>query len=279
MYRVLCVMVLTFCVVALAGLQTAIATLAQVDSSAFTYKYEMDVAPTTQDIAPGTGVDWDWYTNHGSGIALYGPESFTANGGFVNGDGTVTTAGGNWQFQLESDQGNAAEAWHNISAASGYTIEVRMQTAQASGALESIGIMTGVENVGQAASLLVGDNKVIWGLHDYTTGAQALDSNANNDVMHTFRIAQLPGQSTFEVWRDGVQIGTDLGGAPGLSALTLPFALLGASTGEDRGANVIDYVRITSGAYAPVASPEPGMVTLLVTGLIGLLAYAWRKRK
>lgn len=27
------------------------------------------------------------------------------------------------------------------------------------------------------------------------------------------------------------------------------------------------------------AVPEPGVITLLVTGLIGLLAYAWRKRR
>jgi len=35
---------------------------------------------------------------------------------------------------------------------------------------------------------------------------------------------------------------------------------------------VIDNVRITS-------SPEPATLTLLVTGLIGLLAYAWRRRR
>ena len=27
------------------------------------------------------------------------------------------------------------------------------------------------------------------------------------------------------------------------------------------------------------AIPEPGTLTLLATGLIGLLAYAWRKRR
>ncbi len=32
-----------------------------------------------------------------------------------------------------------------------------------------------------------------------------------------------------------------------------------------------------SGTYTPI--PEPGTLALLVTGLLGLLCYAWRKRK
>ena len=44
---------------------------------------------------------------------------------------------------------------------------------------------------------------------------------------------------------------------------------LAAGNGEANWA----YVKLN----API--PEPGTLTLLVTGLIGLLCYAWRKRK
>lgn len=37
------------------------------------------------------------------------------------------------------------------------------------------------------------------------------------------------------------------------------------------------YLRIASGAFVP--TPEPSTITLLTSGLMGLLAYAWRKRR
>jgi hypothetical protein len=39
---------------------------------------------------------------------------------------------------------------------------------------------------------------------------------------------------------------------------------------------VVDNVRVTA---TPTATPEPSTLVLLASGLIGLLAYAWRKRK
>ena len=51
---------------------------------------------------------------------------------------------------------------------------------------------------------------------------------------------------------------------------TLDFASDGRSTGN--GNNVAYQVTITS-------TPEPGTLALLITGGIGLLAYAWRKRR
>lgn len=36
---------------------------------------------------------------------------------------------------------------------------------------------------------------------------------------------------------------------------------------------------VISDTYTPLSTPEPGTLGLLVTGLLGLLAYAWRKRR
>jgi hypothetical protein len=64
--------------------------------------------------------------------------------------------------------------------------------------------------------------------------------------------------------------------APGAPTATVGDALEIRLRGIDNFAGqywtVYDNVRLT-------ATPEPGTVVLLATGLIGLLAYAWRKRK
>ena len=48
----------------------------------------------------------------------------------------------------------------------------------------------------------------------------------------------------------------------------------GDETGGGSGSANWDYVNVN-----PVSTPEPSTLTLLVMGLIGLLCYAWRKRK
>lgn len=55
------------------------------------------------------------------------------------------------------------------------------------------------------------------------------------------------------------------------------------ATGTEFLTGDLDFVRLSSGALAPAdmlhGVPEPGTLVLLATGLLGLLAYAWRKRK
>ena len=41
----------------------------------------------------------------------------------------------------------------------------------------------------------------------------------------------------------------------------------------------IDYTRVNGFEMTAVSSPEPSTLVLLGTALLGLLAYAWRKRK
>ena len=58
-----------------------------------------------------------------------------------------------------------------------------------------------------------------------------------------------------------------------------PQIYFGDGSGTLGGTVDVAYVRFTAGAWAPVASPEPSAMMLLTTGLVSLLAYAWRKRK
>jgi MSHA biogenesis protein MshQ len=46
----------------------------------------------------------------------------------------------------------------------------------------------------------------------------------------------------------------------------------------------LDYIRVSNAALSPsqfitIDTPEPSVLILMATGLVGLLAYAWRKRK
>jgi probable HAF family extracellular repeat protein len=57
------------------------------------------------------------------------------------------------------------------------------------------------------------------------------------------------------------------------------------ATAIDNNGDIVGYgTDINSNTYQAfeilnVATPEPGTLTLLAVGLVGLLAYAWRKRK
>jgi hypothetical protein len=125
--------------------------------------------------------------------------------------------------------------------------------------------------------LFVSDAGQYWG--EINRGVSVALGSANNaNDFHVFRIAQLANQDSFSVWRDGALIGSGLTSAYTASDVT-PLLYVGqAVAGEAvNGATQVDYIRITSGAYAPV--PEPSTIVLLVSAMFGLLAYAWRKRK
>jgi hypothetical protein len=105
-------------------------------------------------------------------------------------------------------------------------------------------------------------------------------------VAWTYDASAAGGTST--LYQDGVQVTQTTG-------LGLPSGI-GSSTGALRiglyapayhGAFDLDFIKLTNTALAPGAFqtpvadtiPEPGALVLLGTGVIGLLAYAWRSRK
>ena len=117
------------------------------------------------------------------------------------------------------------------------------------------------------------------GLYDWTAGpATETDiSVANTDSLkHTYGWELNRTAKTEKLFFDGVQVGT-LGGYSVSSADNGNMFHIGDVSAGSAHSEVWDRVVIAEGAYPVV--PEPSTVVLLTTGLIGLLAYAWRKRR
>jgi hypothetical protein len=266
MNRAICVIVV-FGMFLVTGLQVANATLAQLDSSGFSWKYEMNASPESQDQAPATGVDWDYYTKASGSWS-----GNTAFDGTVNGDGTITTLA--TEYQWESDHGTARAVWDNITYASGYTFEARIKVPQATGPHGAFAIYAATPNGTTNCAGIAEVYNQGWKSEMGGNGT-LMETLDNTDAFHTFRVAKEAGTSTYYLWRDGVLEG---------DALTCRnyggnYLDIGSPDAGCSGATIIDYVRITSGAYAPISTPEPGALVLLATGVMSLLAYAWRKRK
>ena len=83
------------------------------------------------------------------------------------------------------------------------------------------------------------------------------------------------------VWVDGVQVNVGVAGAPVYSSTWDADGTnyMGFEVGVDGGSSMKSTVDNLSVSTLSAAIPEPSTMALLATGLIGLLAYAWRKRK
>jgi hypothetical protein len=254
MYRAW-VMLVVAGVVASVGSSTAIADFVGKDSSEFSWKYEMNSLPSDQDLDGNTVLD---FTNATSNSALDGAGHLVLgedwNGGYVG-------------------SGASGQIWPgNFNMATGYTVEVRIQMA-ATGNLTAnrFGIQTAVDasNLHQPiVESYVMEGQTRW-------EDTVLDTQNNTDGFHVFRIAQAPGSATFSMWRDGVLLNNSLGSS--FDYTGLDRLIVGNFSTSWQSQATLDYLRFTPGAYAPV--PEPASFALLATGVIGLPAYAWRKRK
>lgn len=261
MKRMLCTVALAFGGLAvLTAAQTANADLASLDSSAFTWKYEMTEDPTTQDLDGNTAADFAGYSKNGGSGTYGGVWSYDASG-----TKQVALLGATTTDRIWANSG--------ITHAAGFTVEARIKIKTSTGtdgAFEIAGAPA--DQTGAEFGLSVAGTGEYW----RTIGSPQIDTSSNNldGAFHVFRLAQAPGASTFSLWRDGVLLTNSLTSTN--SANDAAVFNVGSDSGSLAGTVDVDYVRFTPGAYAPAAVPEPSSIVMCV---IGLLAYAWRRRK
>lgn len=241
------------------------------DSSTFTYQYEMDVEPNG-------GADLDGNTEADFLPGSSGVDLNTSVTGATDGN----TAIYNTDPDGEDDRSFALTGFDTIwdtlapSAATGYTVETRLKVLTADGAEGSNGSIefnaAASDDAASDAWLNIAANGQTWGFNIATVD---LGTNDNTDDFHTFRIAYDATAGLF-VWRDDVLLNP--GGTPLVDAFdgaTAYRLMLGSIQGTTDGIVEADYLRITSGAFAPV--PEPGSA-LLVGGLATALLARRRAR-
>lgn len=186
--------------------------------------------------------------------------------------GTITSefvSGGALTFQTEnpgtlnyqvgnlSPAGGTSPAWwtDNVDPAKGYTVEFRVQAL--TGAYEFNFIASLTNAVADDQVLTIEEGVTRW-------GSTVLSLASNDDAFHLFRLVREPNLNQYQVWRDGVQIGTNLTGS-----VAAENRFWFGDWGGKPGGGTLDYLRWdTSGAYAPV--PEPSSLALVAGGLVFL---------
>ena len=240
---------------------TAQVVSTEMDSSAFTYQYNFDVDWITPDL-----------------------EDVDANGtyDFVLGGGAPTVTGGIGAFSNSYMMSSTPEEiWQQaaFNSTAGYTVEVRVKVNSfVEGMQATTALNTGLPGMVGNSWLNLKPDSTSWGLFGYKTDLSAED---NSDDFHDFRVALEPGTDTYSVWRDGLLLGENIASGENNDLNRIIFGDMGGLHG---GEFDVDYLRFTSGAYAPVdfvypdfpTKPErPGAVAggPVIDG--GTTPYAW----
>ena len=231
----------------------ALATITdELDSSSFDWMYEFNEWPQMQDL-DYNGVD---------DFTLSGTAGYLDS---VNGIWNLDTTTGGVGYFIAGDTG---QIWqNNITSTAGYTVEARVRVNSGTDAPWGTNY---IQASAQTAPGATGGPDAVLSLREGGVGwanfyAAPLDYSDNTDDFHVYRLAQEPGESIFSVWRDGVLLASNLGdGVDGVDNLN---RLIIGDVGAYYGGNLdYDYLRFTSGAYAPVdqvvITPVPPTATL-----------------
>lgn len=256
--------------IGLAGLLAAPAgaAITPLDSTHFTYKTEMNDGGDLNATASTS----DWTRNVSEVVS--GEASANLSNGALTYSTSLNHAATNLSWKSTQYTSDVVKGSSATNGGTGETIEVSVQAI--TGYKENV---AGHEQyAGFAFALVAGINQNTWitldvatdgTYYDVGSGPVKIDSNDNTDAAHVFRLARgngdWPDYYDWQIWRDGVQIGTNIRGRSSWSA-GLNF---GDNTSDWSGSAAVDYVRWTPGAYSPAPVPEPaGMAAVAIGGLL-----------
>jgi len=221
------------------------------DSVDFDWKYEWDVDGQTPTLVDLDTDGADWVRTSG------GSSSSSVSGGIL----TFNVQGSAIRF-YDNVEWDAA-----ISAANGYTVEMRVRVVSNTESAGAISFQSGTDG-NDELRLNIGE-----GGQGANGGDLSLGADDNSTDFNVFRVAQVGGSTNYTVWRNGVEL-LDDAAAP-VSAGTADRLLMGIVGTNYGGVTEVDYIRFTSGAFSPI--PEPSAFLLAAIGLVGLIATRRRK--
>ncbi len=232
--------------------EPAIVPLEQKSSADFTWKYEMEVSPITQDLDGNGSPDFGLAPN--SGITV---------------DGTVLAYNTTSDLALmDYVESPASGLWAGkFNPTDGYTIEISLKVNEVA-TNSGFALFGSLGGTTTTSFLSVGAEGQGWG----GFGDNLILGEADNtDGFHVFRLVKVPDADEYRVWRDGVLLDGSLPAGYSYGGEAFWYG----DGNSSYGGNVeIDYIRFMDGAYAPV--PEPaGFLLLLLGGL--MLALRCRK--
>jgi hypothetical protein len=193
---------------------------------------------------------------------------FTITRGFADAGSGILDYSDNAEMVALSWAGESASLISN-----GYTIEMRLQIASNGADGFGFGIMPGDGN--QLAWFGVRPGDVF--NHFGPGGVVSQGGGDNTDAFHVFRIAHAPSASTFSIWKDGSLL-TD---SAAVITYSGAFVNIGVVS-QHAGTGQLDYLRWTTGVYAPptpTTVPEPSSLVVLASGLLGAGGFIIRRRK
>lgn len=253
--------VASFCLLATFGVGTSAwaVPLDQLNSSSFTYKYEMNAAPSTQDLdANGTN---DWRADVGAAFA----EPALSGGLAIGAAGTDSTGAPSPLFRNDA-AGMLNTATVNGSMTVEFSVKLIAGTQEADDA-GTFGVVLSQPGDTQSFRLNIDEAEVNFNFG----GVNPISTPSNTDGQHVFRIAfdnqnGINGSDDhYWVWRDDVLLNPDPN-TPfvGSNGNAGDLWYLGDFSGSLSGSWEVDYIRAHSGAFSPVGTLTSGPLTLEV---------------
>ena len=230
------------------------------DSSAFQFKYEMDVAPFSQDLDSNGTIDW-----RNGGTGNNGTPS--VSGGFANNTNT------NQIFR--GDDNNSIWRVLANTAAADWTMEISVaKTGGTQGTSGWFGIATANLNESNSLALFNKDDRVTVSGVDYLVG-----TNFASGAQNIFRITHDAADNAYYVWVNNTLLNTSLSTPiAGTNGSTFDNSTFIGDYGSAFAGNYsIDYIRLDSAAFAAI--PEPSTYGLLGAGALAAAALVRRRRK
>ncbi len=217
-----------------------------------------------------------------SGSAVYPGGVFTGIDYVASGSATWAVNAPSYPGVLSaySVSGGSSVLNHDFGAVTDVVVSAKMSASQDQGWIGLMGQSTTPNNNQYyGTSPNVGVSVMLWPTRGYqffvngkakiTDQVTAADSyDVSLEVVSTTD----PDKYLVNMWINGTEVVTGYS-ATGLSSFTNNYVGLGCLTGGSTKVQTWDNLTVTT----PI--PEPSTIALLSAGLIGLLAYAWRKRK